>query len=71
MYWQLMRRIGYLCCDFVVIKKSWLGEEWDEGASSDDEDEAFDVFNGDDIGDDEDEWDVVAQEPHGFINREE
>ena len=56
---------------FCRDKKSWLGEEWDEGASSDDEDEAFDVINGDDIGDDEDEWDVVAQEPHGFINREE
>ena len=56
---------------FCRDKKSWLGEEWDEGASSDDEDEAFDVINSDDIGDDEDEWDVVAQEPHGFINREE
>ncbi|OEU09719.1 hypothetical protein FRACYDRAFT_247975 [Fragilariopsis cylindrus CCMP1102] len=56
---------------FCREKKSWLGKEWEEGASSDDEDEAFDVINSDDIGDDEDEWDVVAQEPHGFINREE
>jgi helicase MOV-10 len=56
---------------FCRDKKSWLGEEWDEEASSDDEDEAFDVINSDDIDDDEDEWDVVAQEPHGFINREE
>ena len=56
---------------FCRDKQSWLGEEWDEGASSDDEDEAFDVINSDNIGDDEDEWDVVAQEPHGFINREE
>ena len=66
-----MKRIGYLCCDFAVIKNLGWEKEWDEGASSDDEDEAFDVINSDDIGDDEDEWDVVAQEPHGFINREE
>jgi len=57
---------------FCRDKKSWLGEEWDEGASSDEEDEAFDLINKDDaVGDDEDDWNIVAQEGHGFINREE
>jgi len=58
---------------FCRDKKSWLGEEWDESASSDDEDDAtFDLLNSDTIvGDDENEWATVVQEGHGFINREE
>ena len=57
---------------FCRDNNSWLGQEWDEDASSDGEDETFDIIDGDDIADvDEDEWAVVAQEAHGFINREE
>jgi len=55
---------------FCRDRNSWLGEKWDEGALSDGEDESFDIIDGDDIVD-EDEWAVVAQEAHGFINREE
>ena len=56
---------------FCKSNNSWLGEDWDEGASissseSDDDDE-----QGSDDKVDKDEWAVAAQEGYCFINREE
>lgn len=55
---------------FCKNNNSWLGEDWDEGASissseSDDDEQGMD----DKV--DKDEWAVAAQEAYCFINREE
>ncbi|KAL3911469.1 MAG: hypothetical protein SGILL_007271, partial [Bacillariaceae sp.] len=50
---------------------SWLGDKWNEGEADDDENDGFEVVDGD-SEEENDEWHVVAdQENCGFINREE